>query len=190
MLTLWPGTASSPAMSGADAVTTVPPASYAAAVCGAIATVHTNTLASQASLQQTAQAFQVQPSSATASQLRQALVDSLTRVRGYFGDVVTALKSAGVPAERNGARFAKALTKHLQAAIAAVDPLVQQAKKIDVGSATRFSTTFRRVTARLDAISTESKAQAREDPAFQHVSPTLHPIVVYLTTSATTCPAS
>jgi hypothetical protein len=174
----------------ADATASVPPATYAAAVCAAVATMHSNTVAADAPLKAASQAYKDQPTQDTATQLRQALVVYLQQARGFFGDTMTAFQKAGVPAGKNGARFARALNQNFQTATGTLDPLIQQAGAIDVTSSAAFAQGIQGVFARLTAASAASKKQARQAAAFKGVPAPLHRIVSYVRGGGNTCPAN
>jgi hypothetical protein len=170
------------------ASTSVPPTTYEATVCEAIATAHAQNTTAVAALQTAAQAFKSQPGSGTATQLRQALADSLRGVQATIKSALTTIKQAGVPAVKNGKKFSDALAANLQGALAATAPLIGQTERIDVTNATRFATGFQQVDQRLQAAERASNQQAKREPAFQHAAPALHPLIVFLTTNTATCP--
>jgi hypothetical protein len=174
----------------AEATASVPPETYAAAICGAVATMHSDAVAAEASLKAATQAYKDQPTQDTATQLRHALVDYLQQYRAFLGDALTAFQKAGVPAGKNGVRFARSLNKNLQTTTAALDPLIQQASAIDVTSTAAFATGVQDVFARVTAASNTSKKQARQDAAFKGVPAALHPIVSYARGGSNTCPAN
>jgi len=173
----------------AEATASVPPATYAATVCGAVATLHAKTVASEAPLQAATQAYRDQPTPDMAMQLRQAFVDYLQQTRASFSDAAAAIEQSGVPAGKNGAAFARALNDNIKTAAAALDPLIQQAGAIDVTSTTAFAAGVQNVVARLAAASESSKKQARQAAAFNHAPAALHRIVSYARGSGDTCPA-
>lgn len=171
----------------AEAAASVPPETYAAAICGAVATMHANAVAAQASLKAATQAWKDQSTPDTATQLRHALVDYLQQYRALLAVALTTFEKAGVPAGKNGVRFARSLDKNLQTAMAALDPLIQHASAIDVTSSAAFTTGVQDVFARVAAASDTSKKQAQQDAAFKGVPPALHPIVSYVRGGGNTC---
>ena len=83
-----------------------------------------------------------------------------------------------------------AFTAHVEAAIAGLDPLVQQASKIDLASSERFASTLRAFSTRLSVFAKTQTKRARQDTAFKHVSGVFHPIAVYVTGDSDGCPST
>lgn len=173
----------------AQATKQVSPETYATAVCGAVATLHTRTQAAEAPVTAATQTYKDQPSEATATALRKALVTYLQQAKANFRTTVTAFQKAGAPAAKNGENFATALNQNLRTALAALDPVIRTAGSIDVTSTTGFAAGAQKVFDQLNAASNVSKKQARQTAAFQHVSAALRPIVSYVKGSSDTCPA-
>jgi hypothetical protein len=173
----------------AEATASVPPETYAAAICGAVATLHSNTAAAEASVKAASQAYKDAPSQATATELRDVFDAYLQQGRTFIGDALTAFQKAGVPAGKNGVRFAQALKKNVQTVVAGLDPLIKQASAIKVTSSAAFSTSFRDVAARATAVQNASTKRARQDAAFNGVPKSLHRIVSYMRGEGQTCPA-
>jgi hypothetical protein len=170
--------------------TSTSPAQYAKAVCSAVATVHTNTTAAEASLGTAEQTYQDQTTPENATQLRQALVTYLQQVRGFFRDELTAFHKAGHPAGKNGAAFARTLDKNLETAANALDPVIQKAGAIEVDTPTAFSNGVQEVFTQLTKASNASKKQARQAAAFKDVPTELQPIVAYAKGHGDTCSAA
>jgi hypothetical protein len=171
----------------AEATTKVSPQAYAAAVCDAVATLHTSNQGAEAALSAATDAYHDEPTVANATALRQALVAYLEQARGNFRTALTAFQKAGVPQGKNGSDFASALNENLRTAVAALGPVIKKAGAIDVSSTTGFATGAQNVFDQLSAASNVSKKQARQAAAFKHVAAALRPIVSYVRGSRDTC---
>lgn len=169
---------------------TVSPSRYAATVCQAIADLDARTTTATNSLNGPAQTFKDQPTQANAIAFRDALAGFLEQSGASFTGVIGAARRAGVPSGKHGAAFASAFIAQMEKAASQVDALATQARNIDVSSAARFASSFQKVENGLQKLSKQAKQRARKEPAFKDAAGALHPIVVYMTTDAKTCPSS
>jgi hypothetical protein len=172
------------------AASTVPPATYNASACGAVATYEGEVSTAEAALSSAADAFQAQPNQSTAVQVRAAFVSFLQTARSSLNDAADSLRDAGVPDVSGGPRVARAAISEVESVSKALGALIGQAKKIDTSSPTKFSRSFQQVGKAVQAASDAAKKHARTNPAFRHTDPALQPFVTYMTTDAKTCPSS
>jgi hypothetical protein len=169
---------------------TVSPDVYAHSICDEAAAFDVASKSLSDALQQAVQAFETQPTQASALALRQAMVDLLQASGESLDRMISASQSAGTPGVKGGAGFAKAVLAHLRTGEKSLRTLVAQAAAIRVGSASQFATDFQKVAAKVTSVSKQAVKSAKADPAFRHPAAALRALVVYLTTSATTCPSS
>jgi hypothetical protein len=172
---------------GAGAAT-VSAEEYVQTVCGEIAPFADVGERLGADLKQAAATYGEQPSQTTAVALRQALADYLDQAAEAVDQLGAAARSSGTPAVKGGARFAAAITAQFDAAAKALHALGSQAAAIDVGSASRFAADFKRLEKKAAAEQKKSIKAAKRDPAIKNAAASLRPIVVFMTTDATSCP--
>jgi len=165
--------------SGAAAAT-VSAEQYVQTVCGAIAPFGDLNQQLGAGVKQASDAYGAQPSQTTAVALRQALADYVDQSAQAVDQLTATARSAGTPDVKGGARFA--------AAAKAMHALGSQAAAIDVGSAARFAVGLKRVSKKIDAVQARLIKAAKRDTAITTAAGSLRPIVVFMTTDATSCP--
>jgi hypothetical protein len=161
----------------------VPAATYVQSACAAVAQANSQLEAGKALLSQATEAYQAQPSEATAAQLKHTLVSYLRSGLTIAADLLARWKAAGVPDTKNGAAFAKALISSQQAGFAPFKLRIAQAQKIDLSSAARFAAGVNALLTGLNADVSKLTQQALRDPAIKNAPPVLHPLVTYVATS-------
>ena len=161
---------------------------YVQTVCGEIAPFGALTDQLGAGVKQAAAAYGAQPSQTTAVALRQALADFLDQSAQAVDQVTATARSAGTPDVKGGAQFAAAVVGQFAAAANVMHGLGSQAAAIDVGSAARFAADFKHLSKKTDAMQKRFIRAAKRDPAIKNAAAALHPIVVFMTTDATSCP--
>jgi len=173
--------------SGAAAAT-VSAAQYVQTVCGAIAPFGDLNQQLGAGVKQASDAYGAQPSQTTAVALRQALADYVDQSAQAVDQLTATARSAGTPDVKGGARFAAAVATEFAAAAKAMHALGSQAAAMDVGSAARFAVGLKRVSKKIDAVQARLIKAAKRDTAITTAAGSLRPIVVFMTTDATSCP--
>ena len=163
----------------------VPASTYVQAACAAVARANSQVAANRASLSQVAQAYQAQPSKASATRLKQALVSYLRSAVPVVNDLSARWKAAGVPDTKNGAAFAKALIASQQAGVAPFKLRIAQAQRIDLSSPTRFAAGVNALQAGLNADASKVSRLTLKDPAIKGAPPVLHPLVAFIMTGQT-----
>jgi hypothetical protein len=168
---------------------TVSAEEYVQTVCGQFPGFEALTQQLGDAFGQAVDAYKAQPSEATATALRQSLADLLDQSATALDQVTETARGAGTPDVKRGAVFATALVKHVGGLADALHRLGAQALAIDVASPTRFANQFERVANKLEATHKKLSKRAKNDPAFENDAAALHPLVVFMTTDAETCPA-
>src|SRR5262249_10243157 len=140
--------------------------------------------------QQAVQNFTDQPTQANAIALRHATVDWLDASAAATDRVVASTRRAGIPDVKRGDEFAKAVVAHARDVAKALRTLARQAARIDVSTGARFANEFQDISGKIDAAQQRLLKSAARDHAFTRAPASLHPLVVYMTTDATTCPAA
>jgi len=182
-----PGNAS--AQIAAVTAAPVPAVTYVQTECQAVAQAHSKLTANQALVTQATQAYQTQPSEATAAQVKQAFVSYLQAGLSIVNDLVAQWKAAGIPDTKNGAAFAKAVIALQRTGVALFKRRITQAQRIDLSSASRFAASANALQAGLRADATKVRQQALRNPVITSAPTVLHPLVMYVTTTAATCAA-
>ena len=172
----------------AAGATTVGAEEYTQTVCGAIAPFAALTEQLGVGFQQAVDAYKAQPSEATATALRQALVALLDQSAQAVDQITDSARTAGTPDVKHGAQFAAAVVKHIGATADALHDLATQAGGIGVASGTRFAGDFQRVANKVDTVEKRLAKLSKRDAAFKNAAAPLRPIVVFMTTDAPGCP--
>jgi hypothetical protein len=176
------------AQSLVSAASRVSPDDYAATVCGYAASYATQAMERSATVQQASQTFQAQPTQVNAVALRQALIDLLDQIGNAADQFAASAESAGTPDVPHGTRIAKAVVSHIRTQADTIRSLAALANQIDVSSVTQFVTDLQLVSQKVDKTERRLIKLAARDAAFKRPPPALQPLVVFLTTDATTCP--
>jgi hypothetical protein len=172
--------------SGAGAAS-ISPSTFTATVCAAIADGAKAATPAAATLQSASAAYKASPTATTAAALRDALTQVLQSVEQQIAGALTAVQQSGTPT--GGAKFVGALKTALGQGQALGRQLAQRSAAIDVSSAATFASGVRQVENALNNGTARLKKSVKANSAFKHAPKAYHPLVVYMTTNADTCPA-
>jgi murein endopeptidase len=175
-------------LSSVSAAAGVNPEDYARTVCSYAASYATQASQLSPVVEQAVQSFQAQPSQANAVALRQALVDVLDQIAQAADQFAISTQSVGAPEVPRGARFAKAVVSHIRTNADGIRAMADLAYTIEVSSTTQFVTGLQLLVSTIEKTQARLIKRAARDPAFKRPATPLQPLVVFMTTDATTCP--
>jgi hypothetical protein len=171
-----------------SAATTVSPDTYAQTICSQAAPLGTLSTQLKEAFERATQAFKAEPTQGNAIAVRQTTVDLFGQLAQGADQLVASSQEAGIPDVAQGARFANAVTTHLRATAKVLHASARQAAAIDVTSASKFGTGFQRAITKSAAAVKRVNKTTKRDPAFNSPPASLHALVVYMTTDASSCP--
>lgn len=170
---------------GPTAAQTVTPSTFTTQVCAAVASADQSVKASSEALETTAQAYKSAPSPTTAAALRDAMTQTAQNLDQGLGAVLAAIQQSGTPAK--GADFVAALVSSLEAQRTAAQQLAEHSAAIDVTSASAFASAFEQLLKETKTVSKQTRAAAKQNPAFKNAARAFRPLLHFSTTKDGTC---
>ena len=170
---------------GPAAAQTVTPKTFTTQVCAAVASADQSVKASSEALKAAAQAYKSAPSPTTAAALRDAMTQTAQDLDQGLATVLAAIQSSGTPAK--GADFVAALVSALETQRTMAQQLAQHSAAIDTTSSSAFTSGFQQLLKESKTASKQTRAAAKQNPAFKHVARAFHPLLHFSTTKDGTC---
>ncbi len=170
---------------GPAAAQTVTPKTFTTQVCAAVASADQSVKASSEALKAAAQAYKSAPSPTTAAALRDAMTQTAQDLDQGLATVLAAIQSSGTPAK--GADFVAALVSALETQRTMAQQLAQHSAAIDTTSSSAFTSGFQQLLKESKTASKQTRAAAKQNPAFKHVARAFQPLLHFSTTKDGTC---
>jgi len=171
----------------AFATTTISAETYVETLCRGIDTLATQVQQLGPAASDARNAYDTTPSHANAIALRQSTIDVLDLGAKYADQLAATSAEIGSPEIPQGSKFAKAVSAHWRYEAGVLQSMADQARDLDVSSSSGFHRDYEALETDLGIALRRSDKQARKNPAFKNLPPSVQPLVVFITTNASTC---